>query len=155
MDKRLTFIAELARRSGEYTVVDCGCDHGKVPYYLLAANDGCRVVAIDKSAPSLNKARELLAEFKDRVRFECASGLECLRDERFAVLIISGIGGHNILEILTASKAVFDKLILSPHRDADLVIEWLVSNGYEIRAEHKLQNRGKNYTILEAKKQLL
>ena len=150
MDARLKFIAELARQDGDYTVVDCGCDHGKVLYYLLAANDRCSAIAIDRSAPSLNKAKELLLGWVDRVRFYCADGLDCLGDVRLDTLIISGIGGRNMVEILSRAKARFGRLILSPHRDVDYVAEWLGNNGYTLERTHKLECKRKHYVVLEA-----
>ena len=148
---RLELIAKLAAQKGAYTAVDCGCDHGKVLYKLLKANPDCRAAAIDKSAPSLDKARKLLGPFGDRVSYFCAEGIACLGEGLYDVLIISGIGGHNIIEILSGGKAKFNRLILSPHKDVDLVKKWLSKNNYTISKDTCILSKGKEYTILEAK----
>jgi len=77
--------------------------------------------------------------------------LTCLGNNTYNLLIISGIGGYNIVDILTVSKAKFDRIILSPHRDIDLVKRWLTVNNYVITTDIRIECRGKEYTILESK----
>lgn len=151
MSSRLKHITKLAFQQSACTVVDCGCDHGKVLYWLLKENSDCRAIAIDKSSQSLEKARKLLECFGNRVAFFCADGLTCLGNNTYNLLIISGIGGYNIVDILTVSKAKFDRIILSPHRDIDLVKRWLTVNNYVITTDIRIECRGKEYTILESK----
>jgi len=152
MDSRLQHIAKLSSPKSTdafYVVVDCGCDHGKVLYWLLKNYENCHAVAIDRSAPSLDKARKLLELFKDRVTFHCADGLTCLGDRAYDTLIISGIGGCNTIDILTVSKVKFARMILSPHRDIELVKQWLKNNNYNC-IETTVLCKAKTYTILNA-----
>jgi len=148
MDTRLKHIAKLASMPSGYTVVDCGCDHGKVLYKLLIDNPDCKAIAIDKSAPSLDKARKLLESFEDRATFFCSDGITCLGDNAYDVLIISGMGGHNIIDILSDGKAKFDKIILSPHTNVDLVRQWLINNNYFISSDSVIQCKKKKYAII-------
>jgi len=72
---RLQAAANMICRAG--TVLDVGCDHGKLAAALLAQGRAARVIAMDISAPSLEKARLLAARhgLEGRMETRLSDGL--------------------------------------------------------------------------------
>jgi trans-aconitate 2-methyltransferase len=71
-DPQARWGAEVLERlplEGDETVVDAGCGTGRVTELLLARLPTGRVVALDASASMLERARERLARFGDRVSY--------------------------------------------------------------------------------------
>ncbi|MCF0141919.1 MAG: tRNA (adenine(22)-N(1))-methyltransferase TrmK, partial [Parasporobacterium sp.] len=67
--------------------------------------------------------------------------------------IISGMGGMLMCRILEdGSETVksLKELVLSPHRDADLVKEKVKDLGFDIAADEIFADKGKEYPVIKA-----
>ncbi|MGI6071927.1 MAG: class I SAM-dependent methyltransferase [Lachnospiraceae bacterium] len=136
-------------------VADIGTDHGHVPIYLLQNNICPKVYAMDLSRNSLNKAIKSAGRFGLTGRMECrlSDGLEKLSPGEARTIIISGMGGILMTRILSARPDVVsgvEELILSPHRDAALVREFLENNNFRIIFDDVIRDKKKEYVILKA-----
>ncbi len=132
---------------------DIGADHGRLSCYLLLNGICGRMCVADLSAPSLLKAKELLARhgLTERADFRVGDGLTVLPEPAQAVAVL-GMGGHTLSSILLqgAEKLRGAALILSAHTDAHLVRGTLMSLRYRIDREEIAFAAGRFYVVLRA-----
>lgn len=129
-------------------LADVGCDHGYVGAYALTNALARQVLFCDISEPSLNKARVLCQKLQllDRAQFYCMDGLQ---DVRCDCAVIAGMGGLEIISVLSKAKHLPAKLVLQPMRNQKEVRQWLVNNGYGIVSD-KMFYDGKFYDLITA-----
>ncbi len=128
IDKRLrSIINEIDGK----TLVDVGCDHGKVTYYSIKEKRVKKVIATDISQKSLDKCVDLInkAKFKN-VDFRCGDGLEVVKDNEADIVCIAGMGGYEIIKILSKAPQGIKKLVLCPHQDVEALRYYLKDNWY-------------------------
>jgi tRNA (adenine22-N1)-methyltransferase len=115
-------------------VWDFCCDHG----YLGEAAVGSRLfpeVHFVDQVPSIIERLEkrlltkyILKNYKIKL-----SAAENLQEPVFGNVIIAGVGGHTILEILQSLQQKnllqMQRLILGPHRDEGRLLQWLQCHG--------------------------
>lgn len=150
---RLDLLASLAKSSE--VLLDVGCDHGYAIANALRYYDVKKAIASELTKVQLDNARRTIFSYnlEDRVKFIVSSGFQNINDE-FDTVIIAGMGGHLISNILLEGEAKLHnaKLILQPNKDASLVRETLVKLNYEIIDEYSIIDKNKYYEIIEAKK---
>jgi len=151
LPKRLQAIADCIENGA--AVADIGTDHGKLPVYLALKGTAQRIIASDISEGSLNAARALTAKHNvtNKIEIIHAPGLSALKSTDANTIVISGVGGETIINILQETPWVKDKylkLILQPQTKLELLREYLQTNGYEINEEKTVLDRGREYKIL-------
>ena len=94
-------------------LADVGCDHGYLSKYALDKNLCDRVIISDISVKSLEKARNLLKPYGDKVKSYVCDGLKSYEGQAdFAV--IAGMGGEEICLILKGVNILPNGLLLAP-----------------------------------------
>ena len=151
LDQRLTSIANLVDYG---KVADVGCDHGKLGYYLVSTDRASEVIATDISAPSLAKAEELAKEngVSDIMCARLGDGLGCVESEEVDTVIIAGLGGDVIANILSRARdegKTFQHFLLSPNTHPEKVRAAIVKCGHTIVFDEMLECAGKTYTIVK------
>lgn len=129
---------------------DVGCDHGYCTQYMLE-NELCkRAIFSDVSKGSLQKAESLLASFVEEGRATAVLGdgfygVPSTVDE----VLIAGMGGSEILSILTDEKHGFlpKSFVFQPMLNADKLRRWLIENGAYITRDFTFQD-GKYYDVI-------
>ena len=100
MKERLKIIADSVNR-GE-SMADIGTDHGFLPIFLL--NEGIceRAIATDISEAAIAKTREYSTDALKRgnLSLRCGSGIEVLEKGEVDIVVIAGMGGVLIAQIL-------------------------------------------------------
>ena len=116
---------------------DIGCDHGYCTKYVLSRGLCERAYVSDVSAACLKKAEELMrAEIAEgRCIPVCADGMDGLPEPPDCVLI-AGMGGEEIVSILSRAAPLPARFVLQPMKNAEKVRAFLVSRG--ARIEHDL-----------------
>ncbi len=152
LDLRLTAIANLVDYG---KVADVGCDHGKLGYYLIGTDRASEVIATDISAPSLSKAEELAKEngVQDIMHTRLGNGLDPVGDREVDTVIIAGLGGDVISDIVLRAHAQgkrFSHYLLSPNTHPEKVRAALVECGHTLVFDEALECAGKIYTILKS-----
>lgn len=148
LPKRLEMIASLV---GGGVVADVGCDHGKLIYRLLC-DDRCKsAIVSDISAPSLSKAESLLKGFGN-VEAICCDGLSGYKALHVDECVISGMGGEEIISIISNSPIDISTYILSPQKNEIKVKEFMLSRGYGLTYDRIIYDKGKFYHILKCEK---
>lgn len=135
---RLKKIADRIYR-GE-SVADIGTDHAFLPLYLWEAGISPKVIMSDVSEGSLAKARENCQKLHPDTEFDLrlGSGIEVLEKGEVSVVVMAGMGGILMTELLGADveKArSFSKLIFQPRKDVGKLRFWLFDNGFRITDE--------------------
>jgi tRNA (adenine22-N1)-methyltransferase len=151
LSERLAAIADYVFE-GE-TVADIGTDHGLLPIFLLQQKRSPKVILSDIREGPLGKARENLLTFAPGIKADLrlGSGLETLENGEVDTVIIAGMGGHMISDILAADPVKtrsFAKFILQPRNVPDKLRIWLYKHGYAITHERLVRERNKICEIM-------
>jgi len=136
---------------------DIGCDHGRLSCSLILSGKAEVVFAADISAPSLNKAGELakLIGIEDRVNLRLGDGLSPIVNDDVQGVVMSGMGGPLILDILKAEENTAKRLecmVLSPQKYPERVRKYLNENNWTIEKECIVEEAGKYYPVMLVKK---
>ncbi len=151
---RLLKIASLVSEGKR--VADIGTDHGYIPVYLLNKGVVPFAVLADVNKGPLENARKEVRHnnLTDKTDLRLGSGIEVLKKGEVDEVIIAGMGGILISELLEANKEVahsVDKLILQPMQAQEELRKYLLSNGYEILDEVLVKEDFRIYEIIETK----
>lgn len=138
INKRLKKIVELTPKTN--CIADIGTDHGYVPIELLNENKINKAIAVDINELPLQKAM-INSEFEnvaDKMDFRIGSGLTVLKRGEVNGVIIAGMGGILIKEIMQKSIDIvksLDFLILQPAQNPEILREYIYSGNYSIIKE--------------------
>ncbi|MGI6153789.1 MAG: tRNA (adenine(22)-N(1))-methyltransferase [Christensenellaceae bacterium] len=151
---RLEALAKFAEKGT--VVADIGCDHGLLGKKLLLEYGIKKVIASDVSEASLGKAARLAAEngITGKMETRLGNGLCVLKPKEADTIVIAGMGGMQMIEILQQGEAVAknaDRLVLLPHRNAYELRKYLCQNGYRIDDEALALENGRYYQIIFAR----
>lgn len=154
LDPRLQAIADYVKRGD--AVADIGTDHAYVPVYLVARGICDRVVATDIGKGPLENARKVVRDrgYEGRIDLRLGNGLSPIATESFDKIIIAGMGGLLIRDLLAKHRSFIERigarLILQPMVAQAELRQWLYENGFSIVSERLAMDRGKYYEILLA-----
>lgn len=149
LSKRLQTIANLV---GGDIVSDIGCDHGKLAEYLLENKIVKKMIVSDISAPSLQKAIDLLGVGNYAFEAICCDGLKGYNNKQIDQCIISGMGGDEIMQIISNSPIQIRSFILSPQHNNIEVKKFMLNVGYNIDYDIIIKDKGKFYNIFRCNK---
>lgn len=138
-------------------LADVGCDHAYISINLLENGKAERIIASDLREGPLNIAKDniKLEGFEERIETRLCAGLCGYEAGEVDTILISGMGGMLVKEILSESIDVVrraDTLILEPQSDLRVVRAYLKDIGFEIIDEDMLNEGGKYYQIMKAVK---
>ena len=150
MNNRLKTIANLI--SNGTGVIDVGTDHGYLPIYLRKNGYTGNLIASDINREPLSVARENAFSYGcNDIDFRLADGLDsCIPDE-VDTIVISGLGGDIICDIIDRAEWTMDSnyhIVAQAMTKAEILRFWLVNNGYCIESEHPVLDRGREYSVL-------
>ena len=133
-------------------MADIGTDHGLVPIFLIENKIVDYAIAADISKPSLQKAIDLAKEKNIELDARLGDGMEVLKTEdRIETVVIAGMGGVLIGEILSASEISKNvRLTLQPMQGARELRKYLFENGYEIIDEDVVFEDDRYFEIIVA-----
>lgn len=134
-------------------VADIGTDHALLPAYLVRQGICSQVIACDLHPGPLESARRTIERYglERSVELRRGDGLQPLRPGEASVIVIAGMGGAKIRDILAASPGVLEsvrRLILQPQGGEALLRRWLLENGWALFDEELVYEGGRFYVIL-------
>lgn len=139
MDKRLLTCAALCKGR---RIADIGTDHGYLPCYMAAEGLCDTALACDAAPLPLESAKAHIAEngLEDKVTAILSDGLEKVPPEGLTDIVIAGMGGELIAEILgkcgwLRSAQPNINLVLQPMTKWDFLRRWLYENGFLVERE--------------------
>lgn len=133
-------------------VIDVGTDHAYVPIYLIKNQIATTCLATDINKGPLIKAEHNIAKYRIKnIRLKQTSGLQGITEEDGDVIMISGMGGYLIIDIIKAAMPLAKsakRMILQPQQDIGEVRKFLHQNGFKIVTEDFAKDDDKYYTII-------
>ncbi len=154
LSNRLEAIYELIDLSD--SLADVGCDHGYLSIKIALGKKAKKIYATDIREGPLNIAKKnfISNSVSDKIIPLLGDGLKPL-SEPVETIVIAGMGGHTMIDILTDSGEVVSQsktLILSPHKDVKAVREFVSGIGFIIKDELIIKDNDKYYFILKCEK---
>lgn len=151
LSERLTKIAGFVPKG--FVVADIGTDHARLPIYLVLQGISSQVIASDLSTGPLSTARAnvYLYKLEKKIEIRQGYGLEPLDPGEADVIIVAGMGGAKIRDILVKSPAVLDgvvRMILQPQVGAGIVRRWLFDHNWQIVDEELVLENDNYYQII-------
>lgn len=146
LSKRIRDICECVNQ-GE-SIADIGTDHAYVPMLLIKQGVIDKAIMSDISEGSLTKAYETFELSHLPIineNFRIGDGLDNIKASEVDDIIIAGLGGYTIIDILSkddAKSKSFKKLILQPRKYSGSLRKFLLTHGWKIDLE-KLSPEGK------------
>lgn len=132
-------------------IADVGTDHAYIPIRLAALGKIKKAVATDKNKGPLDIARANIEKygFSDIIETRIGEGLEPLRADDADTVIIAGMGGKLIADIITEDleKAKAFRLIIQPMNAQAELRKVLIKNGFRITKEELSREGFKVYNV--------
>lgn len=155
LSKRLNSIVKHIEKTE--ILADIGTDHGYIPIYSIENEICSKAIAIDINKDPLDKARlnAIIEGVDDKVDFRLADGIKGLKKEEANVVVIAGMGGNLIRDILEESIDTvesIDYLILQPAQNPEILREYLYTNDYEVIKEDLCYDEEIYYEIFKVKR---
>ncbi len=127
---------------------DVGCDHGYIGLGAMDCGLAQKVIFVDVSRPSLQKAQNACANKGiDCCQFVCQDGLKSIFCN---CAVIAGMGGLEIISILTNAQYLPQYLVLQPMKN-QVELRKFVSSKYNIVTDVKFFD-GKFYDLIYLEK---
>ena len=132
------------------TFADVGCDHGYCSEYMLQNRLCERAILSDVSKGSLEKAERLLAPY-----LRSGKAISVLGDGFVGIpstvdeVLIAGMGGHEIVSILSHSKHGFmpKRFVFQPMHDSEKLRRYILENDGYIERDFTFRD-GKFYDVI-------
>ncbi len=153
LSTRLQVIFDLVPKGAR--VADIGTDHAYLPISLSLSGKCDRIIACDINKKPLNKAKENIIKFGiENIETRLGNGLSAVKDGEADTIIIAGMGGDVISQILKNCNWLRKKgytLLLQPMTSAEALRSFLFENCFEIISETPVSDQGKVYTVISAR----
>ena len=125
-------------------VVDVGCDQAKLSIMLSQRNQSS--IAVDISEKVIEKAKRNIKS--DLIDLRVSNGLENVNSNEVDTLVLSGMGTHTILEIISKSNIKFKKIITISNNYHSILRERMNNLGYKIELEEIIKEKNKYYNLI-------
>ncbi len=144
-------LKECANHVAPYTkVADVGTDHALLPIYLVQNNIATHVFASDVREGPLGFAkRNIQKEGFDNIEIILSDGIKHI-NESVEVIIVSGMGGKLISEIISDNLYNVQRLILQPNMASNILRKKLQEIGFSIIDEIIITDNDIFYEIIVA-----
>ena len=137
-------------------LTDVGTDHAYIPIYAVMNGLCEKALALDLRTGPLKMADGNIRRYKleNSIETRLGNGLEPVLPSECDVIVVAGMGGLLMTDILSASVEKAQKaqlLLLQPNNAADALRKWLYENGFDIIEEELVLDAGKLYCMISAK----
>ena len=150
INERLKKIGDLVEANS--VCLDVGCDHALLDIYLVKRNKNIKAIASDIAEGPLEQAKKNIKRERldGEIEVRLGSGFNTYSDD-IDTIIISGMGGRNIIGICKENPKVLKKvktIILSPNNYQEDVKRYLCKNGFYISNEEFVRDKKFIYQII-------
>lgn len=151
LTKRLQAIAFYL--SAWKKVADIGTDHAYLPIYLTTQDNYSKIIATELNQGPLERASKEIESLglTEIIELRQGNGLQCLQPGEVEIVVVAGMGGETIRDILAHSLFVANTLkqiILQPMSRSYLLRSWLVDNCFTIVDEELIAEDNRIYEVL-------
>ncbi len=150
INDRLKKIGDLVEANS--FCLDVGCDHALLDIYLVKQKKNIKCIASDIAEGPLSQAKQNIKRerLENEIETRLGEGLSTYTEE-VNTIIISGMGGRNIIGICKNSPKVLKKietLIISPNNYQEDVKRYCCHNGFYIEKEEFVKDKKFIYQII-------
>ena len=150
---RLQAIADFVEKDSK--LADIGTDHAYIPVYLVREKVTGSAIASDLNAGPFENAKKYVSGsgLSSSIDVRLGSGMEVLSPGEVDTVIIAGMGGILIADIMETSREVSKKVenfILQPMVGMRELRTYLQENGYKVAGERLANEGNKYYQIIHA-----
>ncbi len=154
LDGRLSLCATYVREGSR--LADIGTDHGYLPIMLVETGRCPTALACDINPSPLRSAAENIRRHGlcDRIATRLCDGLQGVSADDADDIVIAGMGGELIAEILASCDWIKDgdkRLILQPMTRYEKLTAWLYRSGFSILSQRAAYADRKHYTVICAR----
>ncbi|MBO5420547.1 MAG: SAM-dependent methyltransferase [Clostridia bacterium] len=151
LKSRLNMAARMVRKGSR--LADIGTDHAYLPTALILDGTVPCAIAADLRKGPLENAEATVKQYgiAEKVQLRLSDGLQCINQSEVDDIVVAGMGGILISEILEAApwvKSENIQLILQPQSHDEVLRKWLWDNGFEIKKEEACFEDGKTYICM-------
>ncbi len=154
LDKRERF-EKLVSKIEYRSLADIAADHCYISLLALVMNKVDFVIASDLNKAPLEIGKANIEAFgssyESKIETRLGSGLSTIKDGEVESVIIAGIGGNLMLNLLKQEEnklKTFKQLILQPQNEEIEMKKYIHSIGYTIKEECYVTEKGMDYIIL-------
>ncbi len=153
LSKRLQAVASLVTPGRR--VADVGCDHAYTSIYLIEKEIADKVIAMDVNQGPIDRAKDNIEKYgySKQIETRRSNGLEKLLEEEVDTILIAGMGGALMIQILEERLELVQKvkeLILQPQSEINKVRSKLQDLNFMIVRENMVKDDGKFYMMMKA-----
>ena len=153
LDDRLSAVASLVRNGKR--VADIGTDHGYLVAYLVEKGICPSGIAADLRKGPLENARQTVIqqELSNKIELILSDGLQNIPENACDDIVIAGMGGNLIAEILEKAPWVKNErinIVAQPMTHAEVLRQWFIDNGFTINEEKTATDGKRYYCIISA-----
>ncbi len=153
LDARLSAVASMVRKNS--IVADIGTDHGYLLAWLIENGISASGIAADINKGPLENAKRTVidAGISDKVELILSNGLENIPENSCDDIVLAGMGGNLIVDILSACSWIYKKnlhIVAQPMSHGEVLREFYVKNGFEILKERTVADGKHLYCIISA-----
>lgn len=140
----------------KYTkIADIGTDHAYIPIYLCQLNkiDFCLACDINKGPLEIANCNIKKYKYENIIHTLLCDGIEKIIPNSVDTLIIAGMGGQLIIDILDKNRELLKsikQLVLQPQLDIYSVRKYIHKIGFRIDNEQMIVDNKKYYNIINA-----
>ena len=151
---RLESIAKMV--DSVESIIDVGTDHGYLPIYLISKDITNKVIASDINKGPVEKAKYNINKenLQDKIECRLGGGLTTIKTNEVDAVVIAGMGGNLIKDILEESIDLVKKmeyLIFQPVQNPEVLRKYIYENKYEVLDEELCYDEGKYYEIIKVR----
>lgn len=155
LTERLSALADFVE--ADKVMADIGTDHAYLPVYLVKTGKCPKAIACDINEKPLEAAKKNVTgnNLSDKIELRLGNGLQVLMSGEVQVVVIAGMGGNTIKQILADAPKVLvtlETLVLQPMGDEEHLRYWLITNGWRIIDENLVLEDNRLYTIIVCQK---
>lgn len=153
LDDRLSAVASLVRHGKR--VADIGTDHGYLVAYLVENGICPSGIAADLRKGPLENARQTVIQqgLTDIIELILSDGLENIPESTCDDIVIAGMGGNLIAEILEKAPWVKNdrlNIVVQPMTHAEVLRQYFIDNGFKITKEKTATDGKRYYCVISA-----
>ncbi|MEN6350952.1 MAG: class I SAM-dependent methyltransferase [Syntrophomonas sp.] len=151
LNKRLRAISEMVLKG--HPAADIGTDHAALSLYLIENGIVPRAIASELNEGPFKRAAKIVqnSPWGDKVELRKGNGLEVLKTAEVSTVIIAGMGGDTIVDILASdwTKAgSFGFYLFQPMSKPEVLRKELSLRGWPIVAEQVVQEKSRYYVVI-------
>ncbi len=150
-DGRLTIMADMIIKN--QPIADIGTDHALLPIYMLEKQLIPHAIVTEIIDGPYHRAKQAVkaSTFSEKIQVRKGNGLDIIQPSEVASIIIAGMGGDTIAEIISRDwdkSASFSRFILQPMSRSHVVRGLLAARGWTINEERLVYANNRFFVIL-------